>query len=299
MDRNFRDDLLQTYTDTELTQHIMSSPSAPSSFDVSLLSSKYIAKTSSIKEAEDAVKAMEVVNHLRIRSPRVQRIVINGSSAHYIMNRIEGTTLDALWIQLSWFTTIKLAFQLRHFVRILRSITSTTAGSLATGQCRSFYLDDRFGVPARSTPTDLAEFFRFWGNFRGMKQAIQIAKQGQKLNGTEYIPPMMGEFVLTHHDLAPRNLLLSPAGELWLLDWELAGFYPIYFEYAAMYNFDMHSEWSTLDRLRWYLFTWIAVGSYKREARVLANIRSKFTRFAVGRRFELLEIGGPSRVPAS
>ncbi|PYI04090.1 hypothetical protein BO78DRAFT_462887 [Aspergillus sclerotiicarbonarius CBS 121057] len=288
MDTNFRDDLLQSYSDAELIQHIVSSPPCPSSFAVSLLSSKYIAKTTCIKEAEDTVKAMEVAQQLGIRGPCVQRMVIDETTAHCVMNRIEGTTLDAIWTKLSWFTTIKLALQLRHFVQILRSVTSPTAGSLATGRCWSFYLDDRFGVPAHSTPTDLAEFFRFW-----------VAKQGQKLNGTEYIPPTTGKFVLTHHDLAPRNLLLSPEGELWLLDWELTGFYPIYFEYAAMYNFHMHANWKALDRLRWNLFTWIAVRSYKREARVLAHMRSKFTRFAVGRRFELLEIGGPVRVPAS
>lgn len=141
-------------------------------------------------------------------------MVANELDAHYVMDRIEGTTLEIIWTKLSWFMTIKLALQLRRFVRILRSVTSSTAGSLAMGQCRSFYLEDRYGVPAHSTRSDLAEFFRFWGNFRGMRQAMQVAKKGQNLNGTEYIPPTTGKFVLTHHDLAPRNLLLSPSGEL-------------------------------------------------------------------------------------
>ncbi|CAK96448.1 hypothetical protein CBS115989_10457 [Aspergillus niger] len=299
MGSGFRDDLLQSYSDAELIQHILSSPSPPSSFDVSLLSSRYIAKTTSVAEAEDTAKAMEVAHQLGIRGPSLQRMVINGPNAHYVMDRIEGTTLDNTWTTLGWFATIKLALQLRRFVRILRSVTSSTAGSLATGQCRSFYLEDRFGLPPRSAPSDFAEFFRFWANFRGMRQAMQVAKQGQKLSGTEYVPPTQGKFVLTHHDLAPRNLLVSPSGQLWLLDWELTGFYPIYFEYAGMLNFDMHSTWTVWDRLRWYLFTWIAVGSYKHEARVLESMRSHFTRFAVARRFELLEIGGPSRVPAS
>ncbi|PWY93549.1 hypothetical protein BO94DRAFT_621935 [Aspergillus sclerotioniger CBS 115572] len=215
-DSGFRDDLLQSYPDAELIQYIISSPKSPSSYDVHLLSSKYIAKTCSHAEAEDAIKAMEIAHNLGIRCPRVQRTVANKLDAHYIMNRIEGTTLDTIWTKLSWFTTIKLAFQLWRFVRILRSGTSSTAGSLATGRCRSFYLDDKFGVPAQATATDLGEFMRFWGNFRGMRQAMQVAKQGQILTGDEYIPSTTGGFVLTHHDLAPRNLLLDSLGQqLW------------------------------------------------------------------------------------
>ena len=105
----------------------------------------------------------------------------------------------------------------------------------------------------------------------------------------------MGPYVLTHHDLAPRNLLLSPSGELWLLDWDLAGFYPIYFEYASMYNFIIPHTWGLFARWRWYLFTWIAAGSYRRDYEALASMRSRFTRFRAGRRFELLNVGWHSR----
>lgn len=37
------------------------------------------------------------------------------------------------------------------------------------------------------------------------------------------------QLVFTHHDLAPRNLVLeSGTGRLWLVDWDLAGFCPPY-----------------------------------------------------------------------
>lgn len=71
MESGFRNDLLESYSDAELIQHIVFSPKSPGSYEVHLLSSEYIAKSSGYKEAEDAIKAMEVAHQLGIRSPRV------------------------------------------------------------------------------------------------------------------------------------------------------------------------------------------------------------------------------------
>ncbi|KAL3469893.1 hypothetical protein BJX99DRAFT_251643 [Aspergillus californicus] len=193
----------------------------------------------------------------------------------------------------------ELGLQLRRFVNILRSVTSPTAESLATGECRSFWLEDRYGLPANSGPAEMVHFFQFWANFTSMRRAMQAAKQGQTPNSTAGAPLTIEPFVFTHHDLAPRNLLVSPSGQLSLLDWDLAGFYPVTFEYASMYNFNMPQDWGLMARLRWHLFAWIAVGYHEADARLLGNMRSKFTRFAVGRRYELLENGGPSRYPVT
>lgn len=295
-DPGFQDDLLQSYSDAELVCRIIGSPSLPSPSlapRIRLLSSNFLAKYYNPDEVEDMIHATDIACRLGIRTPTTKRIIRNGPDAYCVMDRIPGRTLEELWPSLSWFNTIKLAFQLRRFVQHLRSITSPVAGSLATGECRSFWLEDRYGLPIRCGPRDMEYFFGFWTNFTSMRKAIQTADQ--PIIPTQILPAE--PFVFTHHDLAPRNILLSPSGELWLLDWDYAGFYPIYFEYAAMQNFNM--QWGFFARLRWYLFSWIAAGYYGRETRVLKQIRSKFTRFAVGRRFHLLKNGGPYRNPAS
>jgi hypothetical protein len=149
------------------------------------------------------------------------------------MQRVQGITLEAAWPKLGWFMTIKPALQLRCFVKRLRSVTSSTAGSLATGECRSFWLDDRYSLPARSNSQNMALFFRFCGSFTSMRKAMQ-ASGGGAIDFKEQKPLRTETFVFTHHDLAPRNILLGTFGELCLLDWDFAGFYPIYFEYASM-----------------------------------------------------------------
>ncbi|GIK07374.1 hypothetical protein Aspvir_003037 [Aspergillus viridinutans] len=296
------EELLEGYTDLELARHIVSSPLCASSSRVFNLSSNFIAKRYEPSEVEDALKATEVASQLGIRCPSVRKMIKTQGNAYTIMDRMEGTTLDVVWKELGWFMTVKLGLQLRRFVKILRSVTSPTAGSLATGECRSFWLEDRYGLPANSGPAEIAHFFRFWANFTSMRRAMQASKQPQAPDSPDYtvgVPMTIEPFVLTHHDLAPRNLLLSPSGQLSLLDWDLAGFYPVTFEYASMYNFNIPQDWGLMARLRWHLFTWIGVGYHEADARLLRNMRSKFTRFSHGRRYELLEKGGPSRYPVN
>jgi hypothetical protein len=296
----FVEEQLEGYTDLELAHHIFCSSQCASSSRVFHLSSNLIAKHYEPSELEDALKATEVASQLGIRGPCVRRTIENGRNTYMIMDRIEGTTLDGAWRDLGWFMTVKLGLQLRRFVKTLRSITSPTAGSLTTGECRSFYLEDGYGLPANSGPGEIAHFFRFWTNFTSMRRAIQDSKQPQvsdSPDSTVGVPMTIEPFVLTHHDLAPRNLLVSPSGQLSLLDWDLAGFYPVAFEYAAMYNFHFPQDWGLMARLRWHLSVWIGVGYYATDARLLEIMRSRFTRFSRGRRFEMLAKGGPSRYP--
>ncbi|KAF7620275.1 hypothetical protein AFLA_005584 [Aspergillus flavus NRRL3357] len=266
----FQEELLERYTDLELAHYIASSPSCTSSSRVFNLSSNLIAKIYRTSEVEDALKATEVASQLVIRGPSVRKVLKNRGRAYTIMDRVEGTTLDVVWKELSWFMTIKLGLQLRRFVKILRSVTSPTAGSLTTGECRSFWLEDRYGLPANSGSAAFAHFFRFWTNFTSIASDASI-----------------------------KATSISPSGQLSLLDWDLAGFYPVTFEYASMYNFNISEDWGLMARLRWHLFVWIGVGYHETDARLLRIMRSRFTRFAVGRRYELLEKGGPTRYPVA
>ncbi|PGH28409.1 hypothetical protein GX50_08857 [[Emmonsia] crescens] len=294
MDSSFKDDLLHHYTDAELAYYIQGSPRLSSYSKIFLLSANHLAKYCSRDLIEDTCKAMNTAHSLGIRVPIVKRVVEYEDNTYYIMERIDGITLEDAWASLSWFTSLRLAVFLLCSVRLLRSSVSSTAGSLSTGRCRSFWLEDHYGLPAKSTFEDVASFIQFWTNFVSMRQA----RNGKTLRTNKYTPTTANLFVFTHHDLAPRNLLLDRCGHLWLLDWDIAGWYPSYFEYASMHNFSPQG-WSWLTQTRWNLFTWIAAGCWEKERCMLEQIRSKFTRFSAGRRFQLLRDGGPSARPVS
>ncbi|RSM14828.1 hypothetical protein CDV31_005262 [Fusarium ambrosium] len=285
MDSSFDDTRLSNYTDTELIDRITSLPSLPNFSNIVPLSSQYLAKGYAEDELEDAVESMKFASRLGIHVPRIQRIIQFDNAFYCIMDRIPGETLDRIWPELGWIASLRLAFQLRRVIRRLRSVVSTSSGSLATGKCRSYFLEDSFGLPPRATFHQVNAFLNFWANFVSLRQETKKTPVEHAICPRpvfSYSCP----FVFTHHDLAPRNIILDREGQLWLIDWDCAGFYPKFFEYAGMHNF-IPKAWTKFTLWRWKLFVWIASGFYDKESQWLETIRSRFTRFRPARRFNM------------
>ncbi|KAG4431930.1 hypothetical protein IFR05_012575 [Cadophora sp. M221] len=255
-------ELLQKYSDADLLQRIRKFPCLPDHSDIFILSTSLIAKSYRLEEPQDTIGAMEAETQLGVRVPAVKRIVKSGDYNYLIMERIDGVTLEEAWPKLGWFATIRLALQLRWF----------------------FYLEDHFMLPPKSSSAASTTFIQFWTSFTSIRQAMKTAAQDPvpSTTCTPAAPATPNTLVFTHHDLAPRNILVDSLGRLWVVDWDYAGFYPRYFEYAAMHNFNVPQAWTRFARARWSLFTWITAGRSEQERKVLESNGTKFTRFRVG-----------------
>lgn len=266
-----------SYSDDKLLEHIsMSSTLSAVAPRVRTVSHLLVAKEVPVDEADDELAALDMAQRLKIRVPTVLRVV-KGDPMYIIMSRIRGSTLADRWPSLSWISTILLALQLRQYVRRLRSLTSRTVGSLSSGKCRSIWASDYYGIPDHATSSDLDAFLGFWIRYK--------RKQANSRNST--LPPTR-RLVLSHHDLAPRNIIIDELGNVWLVDWQLSGWYPDYFEYASMQNFESH-KWNRWSRLRWWIFCWISTGIYERERKQLASIKHKCGRFPLARKSIMLQ----------
>ncbi|KPM45048.1 hypothetical protein AK830_g1431 [Neonectria ditissima] len=286
MESNFDDTRLLSYTDADLVDHINSLPGLPNCSKITPLSSKYLAKNYREEELEHAVRSTKFASQLGIPVPHIYRTVPADYGVYCIMDRIPGIPLDMAWPELGWVASLRLAFQLRRIIHRLRSVVSTSSGSLETGVCRSYFLDDRFGLPPGATVQQVNAYLNFWHNF------VNIGKEVKKTPAEYAICPKpvfscSRPFVFTHHDLAPRNIILDREGQLWLIDWDCAGFYPKFFEYAGMHNFIPTAAWTKFVSWRWNLFAWIAGGFYDKECRWLELIRYRSTRFSPARRFNM------------
>ncbi|KAH7015680.1 hypothetical protein EDB80DRAFT_708495 [Ilyonectria destructans] len=65
-----------------------------------------------------------------------------------------------------------------------------------------------------------------------------------------------------------------------------------------MQNFFIPRSWGRLSRIGWSLFSWIAVGHFSAERKLLCLIQSKFRRFGAGRRCNIearITKRGPSK----
>lgn len=260
MESEFDNTKLFDYTDEELIEHITSLPRLSDYSNIVPLSSRYLAKGYYKETLEDAVIATTFASQLGIRVPSIQRIIREKNGAYCIMDRISGTTLDIAWHDLGWITSLRLAFQLRGIINSLRSVVSESSGSLATGKCRSFFLDDYFRLPRKAKPNEVDTFLNFWTNFVSPQQEVNKTPADHLICPNPVLPSTRS-FVFTHHDLAPRNIILDHKDQLWIIDWDCAGFYPRFFEHAGMYNF-IPAGWTKFAMWRWEIFTYIATGFY-------------------------------------
>lgn len=299
----FTPSLLMRYTDAELIAHIDRQPDADPWY-VRPLSTALIAKEfSSLEKLLNFVQASEAAVQAGVPTPRVHRVIAplsavddddggsdDGSRLFCIMDRVLGSTLRDVWPSLGWVKTVRLGYQLRkRVVEPLRAMTSDRAGSLAGGRVTSPYLNDAYGLPDHATPQQVDAFLNFWarfscGNYEAAKTPEQHAACRPRPVFALAHEPAGQPFVLVHHNLVPRNLMLEPAtGTLQVLDWDVAGYYPPRFEYAAMLNLRLPSDWSKCARRRWKLFAWVAAADGRSDSfhhRLLDNIKKKANGYA-------------------
>jgi len=269
----FDEQCLEEYSDEQLLDflHNTATPLSLPPCATSLLSPNLVAKLLPSKTLADGVAAQNLARDLGIRTPQIRRTVTNEDISYIIMDRIHGVTVEQCWRELGWIATITLAFELRRFVRRMRKVTSSTAGGLVTGECNSIWLEDYYGLPMHATPSDIQSFITFWLQYPQQKPQVYPDPKLYRGNIT-LTPSVPTRFVFVHQDLAPRNIVIDKHRRMWLIDWDSAGFYPLYFEYVGMQTFHFGS-WNTLDRLRWWIFSWISVGVYARELQALDKVR--------------------------
>lgn len=52
------------------------------------------------------------------------------------------------------------------------------------------------------------------------------------------------DIVMTHGDFSPRNIIVQGSKVVGIVDWEMSGYYPEYWEYVkAMYRPAWESDW--------------------------------------------------------
>ena len=119
---------------------------------------------------------------------------------------------------------------LRDYVRQLRTLTHTSPGQIGRdGQpqiCRGIV----FGENEYGPFEDMAAFSAFFNN------KYEITKRYRPRQVAQVSKPFddRGPLVYTHQDLHMQNIILGDDGQLWIIDWDLAGFYPIFFEYIGI-----------------------------------------------------------------
>ncbi|TRX97139.1 hypothetical protein FHL15_001933 [Xylaria flabelliformis] len=161
------------------------------------------------------------------------------------MEKLPGSPLNEIWDYLDDATKERVCHELWGFVAQLRNIPKPSelehlyqCGADGSA-CHDVLLED-LGRP-RAPLLDDESLRR-----RINERYLHSGGASYRENLPDYLP-QSNISVFTHADLAPRNVLVDKSGIITgLIDWEFAGWYPDYWEYAKT-----QTQWGEADYMHW------------------------------------------------
>ncbi|KAE8326184.1 hypothetical protein BDV39DRAFT_206079 [Aspergillus sergii] len=171
----------------------------------------------------------------------------NHGVVNITMDFVEGDTLENVWKDFTHDQKEVLAEDLKRYVSELRKLKGEKIAALNDGKVRvlSGSPDVQEGGPFESRE-EFNQFLEFIGvdtmlhasqddNLDTMPHASQddnSSSSGYSSKDKD-APQGREEFVFSHGDILPRNILVNDQGKVTaLVDWEFAGYFPIYWEYS-------------------------------------------------------------------
>ncbi|CAH0025933.1 unnamed protein product [Clonostachys rhizophaga] len=189
-------------------------------------------KRIAIGEAE----ALKVAALAGIPTPLFLEVNTTPEGQSIRMSYVHGESLDTLWPSMTVDQKKDIARQLRVIVEQMRSVAppATLIGACDGTEIR----DTRVHFTYHSPPCQDEKAFNDY-----LSAAL-----------SEHTPPLVREaftrrlrtyhrVVLTHCDLAPRNIMVQNWKIQGLVDWEDSGWYPEYWEYVKFFQRPADKDW--------------------------------------------------------
>ncbi|KNA98428.1 hypothetical protein FOXG_02786 [Fusarium oxysporum f. sp. lycopersici 4287] len=177
---------------------------------VSRVSKDLVIKGADVPEDPDLPEAPVVEGHL------------------IVMDYIKGSTVEKIWQSFDTTTKETVAQQVAD---VIDKMQSTVLNHMPVGPIGRAY-DAKFQGPwftdYGTGPFDTLAELEDWCNHK-IDVGIMVKQLTPETQRFEF-----KDIVLTHQDLAMRNLVLGEDMNVWVIDWGCAGVYPRGFEQAAL-----------------------------------------------------------------
>ncbi|KAJ6189814.1 kinase-like protein [Penicillium mononematosum] len=197
------------------------------------------------------VKTIEyLAHHTEIPVPTVLREWVDNENRYMIlMERVKRQTLEDAWPTLSQDEKETIADQVAAALGQLRSFESASMQDIDQGPIYSGWL---FGDPKKpfgpfSSDSELWDGLRHW-----LHQPSTKVFPERALAAFRKRLPNCRPYVLTHGDLNLGNIMVENGRLTGILDWEYAGYFPVWWEYVALHIglSETDAEWKKLVRQR-------------------------------------------------
>ncbi|KXN91533.1 hypothetical protein AN958_00555, partial [Leucoagaricus sp. SymC.cos] len=214
-----------------------------------------------------------ISSHTCIPIPKVRRVLPartsnpDSKATWIIMDYISGDTLETVWPRMSWWKRFYVIWVTRRYIRELQQVPIPNRDSPGPfdvlGQsymCHGYYFTEDSAGPFR-TYLDMATWFdqRRFDTMAGIHDSLGFLPH----------PPIpkfdiSHPLVLCHMDLHMRNFVVDSHGKLWIIDWENAGAFPPWLEYAQMTVWANAARPEARPPKLWTFFARFMIGDYRR-----------------------------------
>lgn len=169
------------------------------------------------------IEAMEIVKkNTNIKIPEIYKIVECRGQYFIFMEYIDGEPICDLLEKFDEKQKENIKNQLKNILEQLRKIPNPY----------KYYVCSADGGPVKD--------YRISSDNVG--PFINEEEFNKKIGNTKYNKKYKSVF--THADIKPQNIIINKNGDILIIDWECAGWYPEYWEYTkSLFNINTYTEW--------------------------------------------------------
>lgn len=192
------------------------------------LSDKICVKYGPLKNLSEASTMQFIRQHTSIPVPRVICSFTRNGSTYIVMERIHGDMVGRGWMSRTDESKAKILSQLQEMVAEMRRIAppNLTVSNIDGG----ILYDCRIHGPMRFGPfKDIQNFHKYLRG--GLEPRVDNPGDISELIAWQDGP--WSAPVFTHGDLSSLNILARGDEVVGIIDWETAGWYPVYWEYTT------------------------------------------------------------------
>ncbi|EPS43124.1 hypothetical protein H072_2871 [Dactylellina haptotyla CBS 200.50] len=163
---------------------------------------------------------------------------IDEYDTYIFMDYIEGETLEKMWPNFDEKDKVGIMDELKGHLEELRNMEGTYVGSLENGPVLDQILEYQ---PNKGPFTSVTEFH---------ETLIDAYAKVYKGDVKPYLRGMLSTrehtIVFTHADFRPANIMVKDGHVVGIIDWEMSGWYPEWWEFAkAFFIWQFQNDWGS------------------------------------------------------
>lgn len=195
----------------------------------------------------DEVQIYEFLQkHTTIPVPEIIHSWTRKGILSIFMETSDGEQLSEAWVKMAIGTKIQLADQVAAYLCQLRKLTSAYMGRVNEQPLLDCFLFDGVYPPVSHGP--FSNDVDLWGEMASLLSS-SIPKEALSLLGESM--PDCSPYTFSHGNLSLENIIVNGGNVVGIIDWEWAGFYPVWWEHTRLsISPDVDEEWKQLLRSR-------------------------------------------------